>query len=131
MRRFGRREVNLLAGEQKTASYKAIHPLGRVPSLDDDGVVVRESGAILLYLADKFPEARLMLSCASAATATRPWLRRAASARLTSLASTSMPTWLYRRATAPASSTSDATCFGPPVAQDALKLTGERRSSLP
>jgi len=57
---FERREVNLLAGEQKTASYKAIHPLGRVPTLDDDGVVVWESGAILLYLADKFPEARLM-----------------------------------------------------------------------
>src|SRR5262249_29076155 len=57
---FERREVNLLAGEQKTAGYRAIHPLGRVPTLDDDGVVVWESGAILLYLADKFPEARLM-----------------------------------------------------------------------
>src|SRR5262249_22673367 len=57
---FERREVNLLAGEQKTAGYKAIHPLRRGPTLDDDGVVVWESGAILLYLADKFPEARLM-----------------------------------------------------------------------
>ena len=35
---YERREVNLLAGEQKTAGYKAIHPLGRVPTLDDDGV---------------------------------------------------------------------------------------------
>ena len=52
---FERREVNLLAGEQKTAAYTTIHPLGRVPTLDDDGVVVWESGAILLYLADKFP----------------------------------------------------------------------------
>src|SRR5207302_5180702 len=57
---FERREVNLIAGEQKTAAYKAIHPLGRVPTLDDDGVVVWESGAILLYLADKFPAARLI-----------------------------------------------------------------------
>ena len=54
---FERREVNLLAGEQKTAGYKAIHPLGRLPTLDDDGVIIWESGAILLYLADKFPEA--------------------------------------------------------------------------
>ena len=50
---FERREVNLLAGEQKTAGYKAIHPLGRVPTLDDDGVIIWESGAILLYLARK------------------------------------------------------------------------------
>jgi glutathione S-transferase len=57
---FERREVNLLAGEQKAAGYKAIHPLGRIPALDDDGVVVWESGAILLYLADKFPDAGLM-----------------------------------------------------------------------
>jgi glutathione S-transferase len=55
---FERREVNLLAGEQKTAGYKAIHPLDRVPTLDDDGVIIWESGAILLYLGDKFPEAR-------------------------------------------------------------------------
>ena len=57
---FERREVNLIVGEQKTAAYKAIHPLGRVPTLDDDGVLVWESGAILLYIADKFPAARLI-----------------------------------------------------------------------
>ena len=57
---FERREVNLLTGEQKSAEYKRLHPLGRVPLLDDDGVVVWESGAILLYLADKFPDSGLM-----------------------------------------------------------------------
>jgi glutathione S-transferase len=57
---FEKREVNLLAGEQKTPEYRCVHPLGRIPALDDDGVVVWESGAILLYLADKFPEVGLM-----------------------------------------------------------------------
>lgn len=57
---FESREVNLIAGEQKSGDYKKIHPLGRVPTLDDDGTIVWESGAILLYLADKFPDAGLM-----------------------------------------------------------------------
>lgn len=57
---FERREVNLLAREQKSEQYKRIHPLGRIPALEDDGLVIWESGAILLYLADKFPDAGLM-----------------------------------------------------------------------
>ncbi len=32
------------------------HPHGKVPALDDDGVVVFESSAIALYLTDRFPE---------------------------------------------------------------------------
>jgi glutathione S-transferase len=34
-------------------SYRALNPFGQIPALDDDGVVVTESGAILLYLARK------------------------------------------------------------------------------
>jgi glutathione S-transferase len=33
------------------------HPHGKVPVLDDDGVIVFESSAIALYLTDKFPKA--------------------------------------------------------------------------
>ena len=33
---------------------KAIHPLGKSPVIEDDGVVIAESGAILEYLAAKF-----------------------------------------------------------------------------
>jgi len=57
---FETREVNLLAGEQKTEEYRRLHPLGRIPLLDDDGLIVWESGAILLYLADKFPDRDLL-----------------------------------------------------------------------
>jgi glutathione S-transferase len=37
----------------ESASYRAINPFGQIPAIDDDGVVVTESGAILLYLARK------------------------------------------------------------------------------
>lgn len=34
-------------------AYRAMNPFGQIPIIDDDGVVVSESGAILLYLARK------------------------------------------------------------------------------
>jgi glutathione S-transferase len=34
-------------------TYRALNPFGQIPVIDDDGVVVTESGAILLYLARK------------------------------------------------------------------------------
>ena len=34
-------------------AYRALNPFGQIPLIDDDGVVVSESGAIVLYLARK------------------------------------------------------------------------------
>jgi glutathione S-transferase len=39
--------------------YLALNPSGRVPTLEDGELVLTESAAILLHLADRFPEARL------------------------------------------------------------------------
>jgi glutathione S-transferase len=36
-----------------TGEFRAKNPFGQIPMIDDDGVVVTESGAILLYLARK------------------------------------------------------------------------------
>jgi len=41
------------------ADYLRINPMGQVPTLVDDSLVLPEVAAILLYLADRYPEARL------------------------------------------------------------------------
>ena len=48
--------LDLGRGEQKTAAFRAINPNGRIPAIvdcDADDFVVFESGACLLYLAEK------------------------------------------------------------------------------
>ena len=45
--------------DEAPAEYRQLNPWGRVPTLEADGHVLTESAAILLYLADRFPEARL------------------------------------------------------------------------
>ena len=40
-------------------SYRAVHPLKKVPALQHDGETVTESAAICLYLSDAFPKAGL------------------------------------------------------------------------
>ncbi len=44
---------------QTSAAYRALNPLGVVPTLVDGDRVLTESAAILLDLADRYPEARL------------------------------------------------------------------------
>jgi glutathione S-transferase len=46
--------LDLKAGENFQAEYTAINPSGKVPAIVDDGFKLWESGAILLYLADKY-----------------------------------------------------------------------------
>ncbi|WP_427450506.1 glutathione S-transferase family protein [Litorimonas sp. WD9-15] len=38
---------------------KAVHPLGKSPLIEDDGLIVAETGAIIVYLLDKYGDGKL------------------------------------------------------------------------
>jgi glutathione S-transferase len=50
-----------------SADYLALNPTGKVPTLEDGGLVVTESAAILLHLGDCYPDAHLIPALGTAA----------------------------------------------------------------
>lgn len=50
---YALKPVNVRKGEQKNEAFLALNPNGKVPVLVDDGFVLTESAAILVYLAEK------------------------------------------------------------------------------
>lgn len=51
--------IDLKAGEQKSPEFLKINPMGKIPALKDGDVIITETPAILVYLADKYPKAGL------------------------------------------------------------------------
>jgi glutathione S-transferase len=54
--------INILAGDNRTDAFRRINPKGYIPVLATDEGLISENPAILLYLAQTFPEARLLPS---------------------------------------------------------------------
>jgi glutathione S-transferase len=52
--------VNLLAGENRKPEFLKINPAGKLPAFVDGEVVLTESIAIVLYLAEKYPDQKLI-----------------------------------------------------------------------
>ncbi|MEO1019074.1 MAG: glutathione S-transferase family protein [Pseudomonadota bacterium] len=48
--------VDVMQGHGQHAEYRAINPMGKVPTLEDAGVTITESAAIAAYLADRSPD---------------------------------------------------------------------------
>ncbi|HLJ64732.1 MAG TPA: glutathione S-transferase [Stellaceae bacterium] len=58
---FEFRPVDLAGGEQRGAPFQKLNPFGTVPVIDDNGTIIADSVAILVYLASKYDEARSWL----------------------------------------------------------------------
>lgn len=50
--------VDLSKGDQKKPEFQAMNPAGLIPVLDDNGVVIRDSQAILVYLGAKYGQSK-------------------------------------------------------------------------
>ena len=83
-----RYETRLIGPEdQASASYRAMQPFGQVPAYEEDGLVLFESGAILLHIAGRSDA--LMPSDANSRARTTAWMFAALNSiepRITNLA---------------------------------------------
>jgi glutathione S-transferase len=52
--------VMLAAGEQRRPEFLALSPRGQVPVMEVDGQLIRESLAVLSFIAYRFPDAKLL-----------------------------------------------------------------------
>lgn len=71
-------DVDLASGAHKKPEFLAKNPLGKVPAIDDDGVVVWDSNAILVYLASKYGGEKWLPGDPARAAAIQAWLSVAA-----------------------------------------------------
>jgi glutathione S-transferase len=71
-------EVDLKAGGHKRPEFLALNPFGQVPVLDDDGTVVSDSNAILVYVARKLGRTDWLPDDAEGEAAVQRWLSVAA-----------------------------------------------------
>lgn len=51
--------LNLKQHETRAPGYLAVNPMGKVPAILHDGILVTEQPAVFIYLADLYPEAGL------------------------------------------------------------------------
>ncbi|WEK32197.1 MAG: glutathione S-transferase [Candidatus Pseudomonas phytovorans] len=70
--------VDLAKGAHKQPDFLAINPFGQVPVIDDNGTVIADSNAILVYLAKKYDNGSWLPEEPAAAARVQRWLSVAA-----------------------------------------------------
>jgi glutathione S-transferase len=85
--------IDLSAGEQRHPEFLKINPAGKVPVLVDGDMVLTESIAIVLYLAEKYPEKALVPTDIRQRAQLNRWL-------LFTTTELEQPLWRVRRHTA-------------------------------
>ncbi len=71
-------DVDLKARAHKAPDFLALNPFGQVPVLDDEGTVIADSNAILVYLAKKLGRIDWLPEDPAAAAKVQKWLSVAA-----------------------------------------------------
>jgi glutathione S-transferase len=72
---FDSHQVDLAGGEQRREAFLKLNPFGTVPVIEDDGVVIADSCAILVYLASKYdPDGAWLPRDAKGAAEVQRWL---------------------------------------------------------
>ncbi|WP_043228466.1 glutathione S-transferase family protein [Pseudomonas sp. CF161] len=70
--------VDLAQGAHKQPAFLALNSFGQVPVIDDQGVILADSNAILLYLAQRYGQGRWLPSDPVGAARVQRWLSVAA-----------------------------------------------------
>jgi glutathione S-transferase len=71
-------EVDLSKGRHKTPEFLQLNSFGQVPVLKDEGTIVTDSNAILVYLAKKYERTDWLPEDAAGAATVQKWLSVAA-----------------------------------------------------
>lgn len=71
-------DVDLAKGAHKHPDFLALNSFGQVPVIDDEGVIVADSNAILVYLAKKYGNGRWLPEDPQGAARVQRWLSVAA-----------------------------------------------------
>ena len=69
--------VDTRSGEDRTPEYRALNPLGQVPTLVDGEAVIADSTAILVYLAKRYGDDGWLPEDPAGAAAVQRWLSTA------------------------------------------------------
>jgi len=70
--------IEIKGAGNRDSAFLELNPFGQVPVLEDDGLVIADSNAILVYVAKKYGRTDLLPEDAAGAAAVQKWLSVAA-----------------------------------------------------